>query len=80
MLDPSGIRLGVNGARRDAWASGMKCDIGEGRAVYLLAGERAGRPEQVSTLGPAPLTHVGTADDQDQQHERWLCSRRSVNP
>jgi hypothetical protein len=33
LLDPLGIRLGVNGARRDAWASGMQCEIGEGRVV-----------------------------------------------
>jgi hypothetical protein len=55
ILDPLGIRLGVNGARRDAWALGTQCDMGEGRAVYLLAEGRAGRPEQVSTLGPTPL-------------------------
>ena len=24
LMDPQGIRLGVNGARRDAWASGMQ--------------------------------------------------------
>jgi hypothetical protein len=47
-LDLLGIRLGVNGARRDAWASGMQCDMGEGRVVYLLAEGRADRPEQVS--------------------------------
>jgi hypothetical protein len=50
ILDPLDIRLGVNGARRDAWASGMQCDMGEGRVVYLLAEGQAGRPEQVSTL------------------------------
>jgi hypothetical protein len=51
ILDPLGIRLGVNGARRDAWASGMQCDTGEGRVVYLLVEGQAGRPEQVRTLG-----------------------------
>ncbi len=79
ILDPLGIRLGVNGARRDAWASGMQCDMGEGRVVYLLVEGQAGRPEQVSTLGSAPVSHVGTVDDQDRQHERWLRSRRTVN-
>jgi hypothetical protein len=74
-----GIRLGVNGARRDTWASGMQCDMGEGRVVYLLAEGQAGRPEQVSTLGPAPVSHMGTVDDQDRQHERRLRSRRTVN-
>jgi len=79
ILDPLGVRLGVNGARRDAWASGMQCDMGEGRAVYLLAEGQVRRPEQVSTLGPTPLSHVGTVDDQDQQHEQWLRSRRTIN-
>jgi len=69
ILDPLGIRVGVNGARSDAWASGMQCDMGEGRVVYLLAEDQPGRPAQVSTLGPAVLSHVGTVSDQDQHHE-----------
>ncbi len=79
IVDPLGIRLGVNGAHRDAWASGMQCDMGEGRVVYLLVEGQAGRPEQVSTLGPTPVSHVGTVDDQDRQHEQWPRSRRTVN-
>lgn len=79
ILDPLGIRLGVNGARRNAWASGMQCDMAEGRVVYLLVEGQAGRPEQVRTLGHAPVSHVGTVGDQDQQHERWLHSRRTAN-
>jgi hypothetical protein len=78
VLDPLGIRLGVNGARRDAWASGMQRDMAEGRVVYLLVEGQTGRPEQVSTLGPTSVSHVGTVDDQDQQHERWLQSRRAA--
>ena len=79
ILDPLGIRLGVNGARRDAWASGMQCDMGEGRAVYLLVEGRPDRPEQVGTLGSTSISHVGTVDEQDQQHDRWLHSRRTAN-
>jgi hypothetical protein len=79
ILDPLGIRLGVNGARRDAWASGMQCDMGEGRVVYLLVEGQAGRPEQVSTLGSTSISHVGTVDDQERQYERWLHSRRTTN-
>jgi hypothetical protein len=75
ILDPLGIRLGVNGARRDAWASGMQCDMGEGCVVYLLVEGQAGRPEQVSTLGSTSISQVGTVDDQDQQYARWLRSR-----
>ena len=77
VLDPLGVRLGVNGARRDAWASGMQCDMGEGRVVHLLAEGQADRPEQVSTLGDTPVSHVGMVADQDQQYERWLRSRRT---
>ena len=78
-LDPLGIRLGVNGARRDAWASGMQCDMGEGRVVYLLAEGQTGRPEQVSTLGQTAIEHVGTLQEQGQHHARWLRSRRTIN-
>ncbi len=74
-LDPLGVRFGVNGARRDAWASGMQRDMGEGRVVYLLTEGETGRPPQVSTLGPTSLAEVGTVSEQDQQHARWLSSR-----
>ena len=78
ILDPLGIRMGVNGARRDAWASGMQCDMGEGRVVYLLAEGQTGRPEQASTLGLTSIRHVGTVDEQDEQHGRWLHSRHGM--
>ena len=34
LTDPLGFRLALNGVRRDAWASGMQRDMGEGRYVY----------------------------------------------
>ena len=74
-LDPRGIRLAANGARRDAWSSGMQQDMGEGRVVYLLTEADRGRPPQVKTVGPASLTDVGTVAEQDEQHRRWLRSR-----
>jgi hypothetical protein len=74
-LDPRGIRLAVNGARRDAWSSGMQRDMGEGRVVYLPTKGESGRPPQVRTLGPASLLDVGTVREQDEQHRRWLSSR-----
>jgi hypothetical protein len=73
--DPLGIRLGVNGARRNAWASGMQRDMGEGRFVYLLTEGETGRPPQVSTLGPASVAEVGSVKEQEEQHARWLSSR-----
>jgi len=77
-LDPLGIRLGVNGARRDSWASGMQCDMGEGRVVYLLHEAQAGKPEQVPTLGFTALDAVGTVEEQEEQFARWLESRRTT--
>jgi hypothetical protein len=74
-VDPLGIRLGVNGARRNAWASGMQREMGEGRVVYLLTEEEAGRPPQVSTLGSASRAEVGSVREQDEQYARWLSSR-----
>jgi hypothetical protein len=74
-LDPLDVRLGCNGARRDAWASGMQRDMGEGRLVYLLVAGQAGRPVQVDTLGPASLKDVGTVTEQDAYHTRWLATR-----
>jgi hypothetical protein len=50
----------------------MQCDMGDGRVVYLLVEGQAGRAERVRTLGHAPVSHVGTVEDQDQQHKRWL--------
>jgi len=78
-LDPLGIQLGVNGARRNAWASGMQRDMGEGRVVYLLSEGQSGRPPQVNTLGSAPMAEVGTVAEQEERHARWLNSRPPAN-
>ena len=53
--------------------------MGEGRIVYLLAEGQTGRPEQVSTLGRTAIEHVGTLEEQDQYHARWLGSRRTID-
>jgi hypothetical protein len=54
-LDPLGIRLGTNGAHRNAWASGMQRDMGEGRVVYLLSeGQRAGGRRKSVPWDPRP--------------------------
>jgi hypothetical protein len=74
-LGPLNVRIGCNGARRDAWASGMQRDMGEGRVVYLLVAGQAGRPVQVDTLGPARIHDVGTVAEQDAYHAQWLATR-----
>lgn len=62
LLEPSEIRVLCNGARLNAWASGMARDMGGGWQVYLLTpGEPADRRSLVPTLGPAPLDSIAAS-------------------
>lgn len=71
-LDADQVRVGLNGARPNAWASGMAADMGQGRSVYLLPPTwTEERPPLVQTLGPAPLLEVGTRADQDRFQHAW---------
>ena len=70
-LDTEGIRLCCNGARRNAWASGMQRDMGQGRFVYVLDDEQSGR-HQVETLADAPCEDVGTVHEQREYYAGWL--------
>jgi hypothetical protein len=74
-LDKEEILLGCNGARPNAWASGMQRDMGVGKTVYLCELDRGGRPPEVRTLDAAPLDEAGTVREQDEFHARWLASR-----
>ena len=74
-LDQEEILLGCNGARPNAWASGMQRDMGEGKTVYLCELERRGRPPEARALDAAPLDEVATVSEQDAFHARWLASR-----
>jgi hypothetical protein len=65
-LDNDEILLGCNGARANAWASGMQRDMGEGKTVYLCSLDRRGRPPVARTLDPAPLDEVATISEQDE--------------
>lgn len=74
-LDAHGLRVGVNGARPNAWSSGMQRDMGLGRMTHLCElGEFGGMPT-VGTLDAAPLAEVGTVADQDEFHAAWLADR-----
>jgi hypothetical protein len=74
-LDDEEILMGCNGARSNAWASGMQRDMGEGKTVYLCALNLNARPPVARTLDPAPLDEVATVSEQDEFHRRWLASR-----
>jgi hypothetical protein len=76
--ESDGIQLCCNGARRNAWSSGMQRDLGEGFTTYLLRlGEPHERPPSVRTLEPAPAAEVTTVAEQMAFHEQWLAELRS---
>jgi hypothetical protein len=71
--EPVGVQICCNGARRNAWSSGMQRDMAVGFSTYLLRlGEHGQRPESVPTLEPAPAAEVGTVDEQLAFHQQWL--------
>jgi hypothetical protein len=76
-LDAEHIIIGVNGARPNAWSSGMQRDMGEGLETYLLEIGARGQPVAVRTLGAAPVETAGTVPAQDDFHTRWLAARNT---
>lgn len=74
-LDRAGVTIGLNGARPNAWASGMQADMGEGLVVYLCEMGTSGRSPSVRTLDGAPLDAVGSVAEQDEFDAAWLVSR-----
>ena len=69
--EPDGIRICCNGARLNAWSSGMQRDIGEGYGVYLLQPEKGIRPPEVRTLDPAPPSEIVSVAEQRAFFESW---------
>jgi hypothetical protein len=75
-LDAEDVQVCCNGARRNAWASGMQAQMGRGRVVYLLSDE-PGRPLQVGTLDDAPPDQVVRVEEQTEFYAGWLARRNS---
>ena len=72
-IEPLGYRLLVQGARRNAWPSGMLRDMGGGRKAYLLElGEHGVRPATVDIFEPAHVGDVVLADEQRDFYKTWL--------
>jgi hypothetical protein len=83
LAELEGIVIGFNGARPNAWASGMQRDMGSGHSVYLLNLDppvARQRPPEVKTLGPVPLDDVGTVAEQDEFQRHWLELRGLTPP
>ena len=81
-VEPLGIRLCCNGARRNAWTSGMLSQMGGGRSVYLLAdGEPADPAHIVPTLGAAPCGEIVTIAEQRGWYEKYMSAgKKSAAP
>lgn len=72
-LEPDGLTVAVQGARRDTYPSGMARDMGAGMKIYVLhPGLRARREDLVETLDDAPPEHLGTVEEQRAFAEAWL--------
>ena len=74
-LEKDGAKILCNGARIDAYPSGMARDMARGRKVYLLRmGERARLEDLVNTFDEAPIDKLGSVADQREYYLSWIKS------
>jgi hypothetical protein len=78
-LEPLGLRVCVNGSRRDAYESGMAADMSEGFVVELMSDEH-GIPPMAPTYGFAPPKQVVTLAEQADAFEEWMRRPRPKRP
>jgi hypothetical protein len=75
-LEPDGLMIAVQGARRDTWASGMARDMGGGMQVYVMRpGLPARREDLVKTLDDASHDQMATVDEQLAFFRAWRTER-----
>jgi hypothetical protein len=82
--DAEGVKLCVNGARRDTYPSGMSRDMWGGLALYVLpAGKglnklwsRLRRKDLVFIFDPAPCDVIGTVTEQEKYFKKWAGAGR----
>ncbi|MFD1146721.1 hypothetical protein [Saccharothrix hoggarensis] len=72
-VEPHGWAVAVQGARRDAWPSGMARDMGGGLRVYVMRPGRAVTTEDdlVDTFADAPVDLLGTIAEQEAYRDAW---------
>ncbi|NUT96461.1 MAG: hypothetical protein HOY78_30975 [Saccharothrix sp.] len=74
-LEPRGCAVAVQGARRDAWPSGMTRDMEHARRVYIMRpGVKTSLADLVATLADAPVELLGTIAEQEEHRD--LCYGR----
>ena len=74
-VEPTGWRVLVNGARRDAWPSGMARDMAAGLRLYLLRKKPLGPDDVVDTLDPATPGDVVDYATQARNAEAFFGTR-----
>jgi hypothetical protein len=75
VLERQGIKVLCNGARIDAWVSGLASQMSAGGAVYLVkVGQPASPNDVVPLFGPTPAEFVGTVAEQRAYQEQWWAS------
>lgn len=78
LLEPQGVLVLCNGARRDAYSNSLSRNMGGGRKVFpVRPGEPFRYDDFLWTLGEAPLESVATLAEQARFLEEW---RRSLPP
>ena len=76
-LDQQGAKLLCNGARRDAFPSGMSRRMGGGRKTYITRlGMPSRRTDLVDIFDYAEARNVGTIQEQKDYHDKWVSSLR----
>jgi hypothetical protein len=78
VVEPVSWRVLCNGARRDAWPSGMLGSICAGTGVYLLSGrnDSDGLLPVLDTFGPALSAEVATVEEQIRWRDEFFANWR----
>jgi hypothetical protein len=71
-LEPDGLMVSLQGARRDTWPSGMLLDMAGGMQAYIIRpGQRTREEDVVGILDDAPPDQIATVDEQDSFFRAW---------
>lgn len=72
-LEPDGLKVAVQGARRDTYPSGMARDMGGGMQVYVIRpGQGARLEDLVKILDDAPPDQTVTVEEQRAFFQAWM--------
>lgn len=71
-LDPKGIKILCNGARVDAYPSGMLQGSGVPKVYINTMGKTASFENLVDLFDEAPAGKIGTVEEQREYHDKWI--------